>query len=211
MCPRSHDGQLRKRLAAAVAEEAPLLVVVRGESCTGKTRTAAEALKAAVPDDFQLLFPASADDLLAALAAGALGQRSVLWLNEAQNYLNGPAGETVTAALLRRLNGDGPFIAPATLWPDYDKALTAVPDPDADGTILTGRPGCCCPKPTTATYPAPSPAPWTPSAGPPTRMRPWPQRWKPKAPTSPRIWPPGRAWSLTTSTRPARTASTAKR
>ncbi|MCX4853748.1 tetratricopeptide repeat protein [Streptomyces canus] len=130
--PRSHDSQLRKRLAAAVAEEAPLLVVVRGESCTGKTRTAAEALKAAVPDDFPLLFPASADDLLAALAADALGPRSVLWLNEAQNYLDGPAGEAVAAALLRRLDTDGPFLVIATLWPDRDKTLTAAPAPGAD-------------------------------------------------------------------------------
>ncbi|MCZ1001232.1 hypothetical protein O1M63_29265 [Streptomyces mirabilis] len=106
--PRPHDDQLRARLTGAVAEEACLLVVVRGESCTGKTRTAAEALKETVPDDFQLLFPATADDLLAALAADALGQRSVLWLNEAQDYLDGPAGEAVAAALLRRLDADGP-------------------------------------------------------------------------------------------------------
>ncbi|MER6187729.1 hypothetical protein, partial [Streptomyces sp. NPDC001652] len=132
--PRLHDEQLRARLAGAVADEACLLVVVRGESCTGKTRTGVEALNEAVPDDFQLLFPASADDLLAALAADALGPRSVLWLNEAQDYLDGPAGEAVAAALLRRLDADGPFLVIATLWPDHDKALTAAPAPGAADT-----------------------------------------------------------------------------
>ncbi|WP_328743781.1 hypothetical protein OHT57_00385 [Streptomyces sp. NBC_00285] len=85
-----------------MANEASLLVVVRGESCTGKTRTAVEALTAAVPDDFQLLFPTDADSLLAALAADVLSPRSVLWLNEAQDYLDGPVGEAAAAALLRR-------------------------------------------------------------------------------------------------------------
>ncbi|MER6738943.1 tetratricopeptide repeat protein [Streptomyces puniciscabiei] len=130
--PRPHDHHLRARLAGAVTDEDPLLVVVRGKSCTGKTRTAAEALKAVVPDDFQLLFPASADDLLAALAADALGPRSVLWLNEAQNYLDGLAGEAVAAALLRRLDAPGPCLIIATLWPDHDEALTAAPVPGAD-------------------------------------------------------------------------------
>ncbi|MEU8034652.1 hypothetical protein AB0C13_39935 [Streptomyces sp. NPDC049099] len=126
--PRPHDDHLHARLAAAVTDSTSLLVVVGGESCTGKTRTAFQALTA-VPHDFQLLFPADADSLLAMLAADALGPRTVLWLNEAQHYLDGPAGEAVAAALLRRLDDDGPFIALATLWPDDDKALTTAPAP----------------------------------------------------------------------------------
>ncbi|MFF8430974.1 tetratricopeptide repeat protein [Streptomyces sp. NPDC016566] len=120
---RPHDERLHARLAAAVSDKSSLLVVVCGESCTGKTRTAVEALKA-VPDDFQLLFPTDADSLLAMLAADAVGPCTVLWLNEAQYYLEGPAGEAAAAALLRRLDADGPFIALATLWPDHDKTLT---------------------------------------------------------------------------------------
>ncbi|MEU7408955.1 tetratricopeptide repeat protein [Streptomyces sp. NPDC042638] len=130
--PRPHDAQLRARLAGAVAGEASLLVMVCGESCTGKTRTAAEALQQTVPDDFQLLLPADADGLLAALAADALGPRSVLWLNEAQDYLTGPSGEAVAAALLRRLDADGPFLVIATLWPNYNEDLTDAPTPGAD-------------------------------------------------------------------------------
>ncbi|MEV0636350.1 sel1 repeat family protein [Streptomyces sp. NPDC050619] len=130
--PRPHDAELRTCVKAAVADAAPpLLVVVRGESCTGKTRSAFEAL-GAVPDDFHLLFPADADGLLAALAASALGPRTVLWLDEVQDYLTNPAGEDVAAALLRRLDTDGPLIVIATLWPDHHKTLTHKPDPDED-------------------------------------------------------------------------------
>ncbi|KAB1141117.1 sel1 repeat family protein [Streptomyces luteolifulvus] len=130
---RPHDDLLYTRLASAVTDCASLLVVVCGASCTGKTRTSMEALKA-VPDDFQLLFPTDADSLLAMLATDALGPGTVLWLNEAQHYLDGHAGEAAAAALLRRLDADGPFIALATLWPDHDKTLTTAPmskdDPD---------------------------------------------------------------------------------
>ncbi|MFF0001510.1 hypothetical protein [Streptomyces avermitilis] len=135
---RPHDDRLHTRLAAAVTDSTSLLVVVRGESCTGKTRTAFQALTA-VPDDFHLLFPADADSLLAMLAADALGPRTVLWLNEAQHYLDGPAGEAAAAALLRRLDTDGPFIALATLWPDRDKALTTTPTAGKDDAHRQAR------------------------------------------------------------------------
>ena len=126
--PRPHDEELRRHLRAAAADGAdPVLVVVRGESCTGKTRTAYEALRAAVPDDVDLIFPADADGLLAILAADALGPRTVLWLNDARAYLADPAGEAVAAALLRRLDGQGPLIVIATLWPEHEAVLTSVP------------------------------------------------------------------------------------
>ncbi|MFG2481125.1 hypothetical protein [Streptomyces fagopyri] len=127
---RAHDRLLRARLAAAIDDAAaPTLLVIRGGSCTGKTRTAFEAVRATVPDDFQLLAPADAQGLHAVLEADAIGPRTVLWLNEAQNYLTGQHGEAVAAALLRRLDGAGPLIMQATLWPEYEKALTSAPTP----------------------------------------------------------------------------------
>ncbi|MFE1077528.1 tetratricopeptide repeat protein [Nocardiopsis alba] len=123
--PRPHDTSLREKMGAAIEDGArPQMLVIRGGSCTGKTRTAYEALTATVPDDFDLLFPADADGLLAALEADAVGPRTVLWLNEAQEYLDGPSGETVAAALLRRLDAEGPLIVIATLWPDHHQTLT---------------------------------------------------------------------------------------
>ncbi|MFF2363767.1 hypothetical protein ACFVU0_13755 [Streptomyces sp. NPDC058122] len=122
---RPHDELLRKRLARAVDDGTPMLAVVRGQSCTGKTRTAFEAL-AAVPEDFRLLFPTNANSLVATLDEGACSPRTVLWLNEAQHYLSGPAGEAAAAGLLRRLDDEGPFIVLATLWPDHHRALTTM-------------------------------------------------------------------------------------
>lgn len=123
---RPHDAELRAHLSAATADgAAPCLVVVEGGSCTGKSRTAFEAVRAAVPDGFDLLFPADPAGLLEALAADALRPGSVLWLNEAQDYLAGPDGEAVAAALLRRLDRDGPLLVVATLWPDHRESLTA--------------------------------------------------------------------------------------
>ncbi|MFF5004158.1 sel1 repeat family protein [Streptomyces phaeochromogenes] len=123
---RPHDAELRTNLSAAIADgAAPRLVVVEGGSCTGKSRAAFEAVRAVVPEDFDLFFPADAAGLLEALAADALRPGSLLWLNEAQDYLVGPDGEAVAAALLRRLDRDGPLLVVATLWPDHRESLTA--------------------------------------------------------------------------------------
>ncbi|MGW0704166.1 transcriptional regulator [Streptomyces sp. NPDC002867] len=123
--PRSHDHELRQLLTTAVNAEEPLLVLVRGESCTGKTRTAYEAVRTSVPDNFNLVFPTDARDLLEILRAEAVQPCTVLWLNEAQTHLSGEYGEAAAAALLRRLDGAGPLLVIATLWPTHDKALTS--------------------------------------------------------------------------------------
>lgn len=128
--PRPHDEKLREHLRAALDPRArPLLAVVRGGSCTGKTRTAYEAVAAVIPDDFDLFFPADAAGLLQAVAADAIGPGTVLWLNEAQTYLDGAEGEAVAASLVRLLNGEGPLAVIATLWPDHDAAFTSRPVP----------------------------------------------------------------------------------
>ncbi|MFC9057260.1 transposase [Streptomyces sp. NPDC057074] len=91
-----------------------------GDSCTGKTRAAYEAIKDIVPGEFQLLFPTDAKSLLGVLEADALPAGTVLWLNEMQNYLDNELGEAVAAALLRRLDGSGPLPVLATLWTHLD-------------------------------------------------------------------------------------------
>ncbi|MEU1421213.1 sel1 repeat family protein [Kitasatospora sp. NPDC005751] len=135
---RPHDEQLRRLLSEAVATGArPSLIVVEGGSCTGKTRTAFEGLRASMPPNAPLFFPADQTGLLDVLAAEALGPGSVLWLNEAQDYLTGPTGEAVAAALLRRLDGEGPFVVVATLWPEHLETLR-----DTDHSYGSGsRPG----------------------------------------------------------------------
>ncbi|MFC9795568.1 hypothetical protein ACFVJI_23355 [Streptomyces sp. NPDC127584] len=127
---REHDRRLRGRLLAAAGSERAALVLVRGTSCSGKTRTAFEAVRTCLPG-WNLVFPKSAEGLLALLEAGAPAPRTVLWLNEAQNHLHGISGEEAAAALRSRLEKPGPFVVLGTLWPEYHRGLTTPPRPGA--------------------------------------------------------------------------------
>ncbi|MFC8104216.1 tetratricopeptide repeat protein [Streptomyces sp. NPDC057363] len=104
---------------------------MRGESCTGKTRTAFEAIRACLKD-WQLVFPKNTGRLLGLLDADALAPRTVLWLNEAQNFLTGTDAEEAAAALHSRLEQPGPVVILGTLWPEYHRTLTATPEPGKD-------------------------------------------------------------------------------
>ncbi|GGJ56522.1 tetratricopeptide repeat protein [Streptomyces brasiliensis] len=115
-----------------------MLVLVRGGSCTGKTRTAFEAVRACLPD-WQLVFPKNASMLLALLNDDALAPRTVLWLNEAQNFLTGTDAQEAAAALHSRLDAPGPVVVLGTLWPEYHRALTATPLPGPDPGADTHR------------------------------------------------------------------------
>lgn len=128
---REHDGQLRARLEAAKASDQAVFVAIRGESCTGKTRTAYEAVRACL-GDWDLVFPKGVDSLLALLAAGAVAPGTVLWLNDAQDFLRSAGGEAAAAALRRRLEDPGPVVIIATVWPTDYRALTAAPQGDVD-------------------------------------------------------------------------------
>ncbi|MFF3139994.1 tetratricopeptide repeat protein [Streptomyces mirabilis] len=123
---RDHDRRLRDRLSAADRNGQAVLVLVRGRSCTGKTRTAFEAVRVCLTD-WHLVFPKNAERLLALLDADALAPRTVLWLNETQNFLAGPDGEQAAAALHSRLETAGPLVIVGTLWPEYHRALTTTP------------------------------------------------------------------------------------
>jgi TPR repeat protein len=120
--PRAHDEHLRDKMRSAAISQKVEIVVLRGESCTGKTRSAYEAIKACFPD-WRLAFPKDPESLRALLLSGSISANTVLWLNEAQNYLLGSDGESCAAALRRRLEGEGPSVIVLTLWPEYYRAL----------------------------------------------------------------------------------------
>ncbi|MGW2303865.1 tetratricopeptide repeat protein [Streptomyces sp. NPDC001809] len=131
---RDHDRRLRHHLDNASGSEQAILVIVRGASCTGKTRTAFEAVRACLLG-WQLVFPKTAKGLLALLNTGPLPRRTVLWLNETQNYLAHPEdGEEIAAALRGILEEPGPLVVLGTLWPEYHRSLTTTPRPGRDGT-----------------------------------------------------------------------------
>ncbi|MFI6376532.1 hypothetical protein [Streptomyces sp. NPDC050546] len=132
---RDHDRRLRDHLVRAASTGQPTLVLVRGESCTGKTRTPFEAIRACLKD-WQPVFPTSrrtpGGSSPALLDAHALAPRTVLWLNEAQHFFTRTDGEEAAAALHSRLEQPGPVVILGTLWPGHYRILTATPEPGKD-------------------------------------------------------------------------------
>ena len=124
--PRDTDADghgVQAAVAAAAARGGFVLLV--GGSSVGKTRCAAEAARALLPD-WWLVHPASPAEV-AALAA-APPSRTVVWLDELQRYLDGEHG--LTGGMVRALLGvPGPVVIIGTLWPDRYAAYTILPAP----------------------------------------------------------------------------------
>ena len=125
------------------------IAVLVGGSSTGKTRACWEALALLRDQDppwrlWHPIDPSRPDAALRELAG--IGPRTVVWLNEAQFYLD-PAeaglGERVAAGLreLLRDPARAPVLVLATLWPGFWDTLTArppegAPDPHAQAREL---------------------------------------------------------------------------
>ena len=128
--PRDADAAesgIRAKVKAA-AERGGFVLLVGGSS-VGKTRSAAEAVRALLPE-WWLVYPAGPDQVAA--LAQVPSPQTVVWLDELQDYLDGEHGldGTVVRALL---NAPDPAVIIGTLWPDRYAAYTTVPPPgDAD-------------------------------------------------------------------------------
>ncbi|AVV46694.1 hypothetical protein C6376_40500 [Streptomyces sp. P3] len=114
---RTHDADLRAALEPALAGGPSVLVMLTGDSSTGKTRALYEALLALAPNQ-PLLRPATAEDLLDLLRSDRITSGTVLWLNESQRFLFGDDGERAAAALRRLLERRLGVVAVGTLWTD---------------------------------------------------------------------------------------------
>ncbi|MGW0552231.1 tetratricopeptide repeat protein [Streptomyces altiplanensis] len=137
---RFHDQKLRAALRTAAEGTEAVLVVVRGSSCTGKTRAAYEAVRhVGSLAEWDLVFPRTASSALEVLAARALAPRTVLWLDDVHQLLAGRDGETLAAGMLSRLDQPGPVIVVATLW---DAAFTDLTTPPQDHTAGGADPHC---------------------------------------------------------------------
>ncbi|MFI7174720.1 hypothetical protein [Streptomyces spororaveus] len=131
---RPHDEQLEKILSSVAANDGPELVVIRGGSCSGKTRAAFQALQAVKGlAGWDLAFPATPASAMQLLDAGFMDQNTVLWLDDAHQLLPGADGEALAAALRSRLNQPGPALILATVWATDHAALTALPPGSALG------------------------------------------------------------------------------
>ncbi len=146
--PREHD-----RLLAEVVREAgkgrSRLIVLVGDSSTGKTRACWEAVQPLAALGWRLWHPSDPSRAEAALDdLHRVMPRTVVWLNEAQQYFGDPAtGERIAAAVhtLLTVLERGPVLVLGTLWPRYARQYTALPDlgkPDSYSQVralLEGR------------------------------------------------------------------------
>ena len=133
--PRDHDAALAQVVTAAATGTSGIVVLVGGSS-TGKTRACWQALGLLRGRErgWRLWHPIDPQAALAGLPRA--GPRTVLWLNDAERYLDtaDAAGEQV-AARLRELLQDqdrGPVLVLGTLWPEFWTKLTARLSGDAD-------------------------------------------------------------------------------
>jgi hypothetical protein len=128
--PRGHDAELAEVVRAAAAGASGLAVLV-GDSSTGKTRACWEALTSLRHASGWRLWhpiaPSRPEALQADLAR--VGPQTVVWLNEAQEYLGGTDGERVAAGLreLLRDPARAPVLVMATLWRSHWDELTRRP------------------------------------------------------------------------------------
>ena len=129
---RNHDMDLAAMVAAAAEGRSGVAMLVGGSS-TGKTRACWEALALLRdrPERWRLWHPIDPSRPEAALRElPSIGPHTVIWLNEAQFYLNvipGGLGEQVAAGLreLLRSPDKAPVLLLGTLWPEFWDVLTA--------------------------------------------------------------------------------------
>jgi hypothetical protein len=122
--PRDIDAaEFGVRAKVAAAAERGGFVLLVGGSSVGKTRCAAEAVKALLPD-WWLVHPAGPDQVAA--LARTPSPRTVVWLDELQRYLDGERG--LTGAVVRALlDAPHPAVIISTLWPERYAAYTTIP------------------------------------------------------------------------------------
>ncbi|MHB9853654.1 P-loop NTPase fold protein [Streptomyces krungchingensis] len=127
---RDHDIVLRQTVADAVGGVSQLVVLV-GESCTGKTRACWEAIRQ-LPSSWRLWHPFAPTRTEAVLEGiSQVGPRTVVWLDETQEYLSTSSdhGERVAAELRSLLydHSRAPVLILGTVWPSHLAALSAQP------------------------------------------------------------------------------------
>ncbi|MFB4427083.1 hypothetical protein C5F59_039195 [Streptomyces sp. QL37] len=123
---RAHDEQVRDWLRQLVEIGGAQLLVLRGGSCTGKTRSAFEAVREVMPG-WRLVYPKTAQALVELLSGVPVAAGTVLWLDDLHRLLAESAGEQAAGLLRELLDQPGPVAAVATIWPDNYKALISTP------------------------------------------------------------------------------------
>ncbi|MFJ3481519.1 hypothetical protein [Streptomyces microflavus] len=132
---REHDRLLAEAVREA-GQGGSRMVVLVGESSTGKTRACWEAVQPLAEKGWRLWHPFDPTRAKAALEElHDVGPRTVVWLNEAQHYFGDRlVGEQVAAAVHALLIEPerAPVLVLGTLWPKYFKQYTALPDTEGE-------------------------------------------------------------------------------
>lgn len=136
---RPADDTLR---AALDDPQRSVIVCVVGAPASGKTRACWEAVREQLPTWhlWHPVAPSPALCLLDGIRSGNLTRRTVLWLNEAADYLTGPTAEETATALREALRSPvlQPLVVLCTFRPETFKALTSdpavLPGSEADGS-----------------------------------------------------------------------------
>lgn len=132
---RPHDVALRAELGYAEQGTSRVVVLV-GQSSTGKTRSCWEAMRAVLPDwtVWHPLVPTRPRALLEALTGDRIRPRTVLWLDEMYLYLaDGPDGEHAAVALHELVHGNrsgGPLLVLGSMWSRHIDELNRPPAAD---------------------------------------------------------------------------------
>ncbi|MFI1398579.1 hypothetical protein [Streptomyces sp. NPDC020681] len=140
---REHDAALRELLSSQAAGNR--LIVLKGGSSTGKTRSLYEAVAGLLPG-WALIHPPGVDTLHEVLVQG-MRPRTVLWLDELRNYVEADPQQRVLERLCLLRQQRGQVVVVTTLWPDYWAQLMAGPEPGRPDKYrqarLLLRPGGC--------------------------------------------------------------------
>ncbi len=118
---RPHDDRLRAVLDPQT--EYSRLVVVRGDALTGTSRAVYEAVTEVLADWALEDLPGTA--ALAARLEAPVPPRTVLWLGDLRHHADADGGAAVLGRLANVLEGEGPVVAIATIWPGYWDSYTA--------------------------------------------------------------------------------------
>ena len=125
---REHDRLLRNLMNEPARN---LLIVVTGNACTGKTRTALESVRVRLPA-WPLVCPIDNTELTELVASRSVQPRTVLWLDEMQVYLQGASGERAAAAV-RRVVAEGECVLViGTMWISHWNLLTSRDETSGD-------------------------------------------------------------------------------
>lgn len=121
---RPHDDELREAMEHPGFN--PLIFLI-GKTTVGRTRSMYEALIAVLPD-WKVVRPRNSAELITLARPGFLPPQTVVWLDEAEYYLDGADPAGVVHALRALLRSNGPVLVLGSLRAPLPDRFVRLPD-----------------------------------------------------------------------------------